>query len=143
MIEKEVIFNYRKMPMSKKFAIGLIILSSSLLMTHCSRPLWNKEINFGILAAQRDLWEEAVFRWQKAVLASPDSVAAHNNLAVAYERKGLWEEAKKEYELALKLDPKNSYIKANYENFKKNYEGSDKEPPEKEKAAKEKKDEKK
>ncbi len=129
--------------MSKKFIIGLIVLSSSLLMTNCSRPLWNEEINFGIMAAQRDLWEEAIFRWQKAVLASPDSAAAHNNLAVAYERKGLWEEAKKEYELALKLDPKNSYIKANCENFKKNYEGSDKETTEKEKAAKEKKDEKK
>jgi Flp pilus assembly protein TadD len=131
------------MPMPKKFTIGFLIVFLSLVTTHCSRPLWNEEINFGILAAQRDLWEEAFFRWQRAALSQPDSAAAHNNLAVAYERKGLWEEAKKEYDLALKLSPKNSYIKANYENFKKIYEGSEKKGPDKEKSAKEKKDEKK
>jgi len=126
--------------MPKKFTIAFLIVLLSLITIHCSRPLLNKELNFGILAAQRDLWEEAFFRWQKAALADPDSAAAHNNLAVAYERKGLWEEAKKEYELALKLSPKNSYIKANYENFKKIYEGSEKQEPEK--AAMDKKNEK-
>jgi tetratricopeptide (TPR) repeat protein len=131
------------MPMPKKLILGFSIVFLSLVATHCSRPLWNEQINFGILAAQRDLWEEAFFRWQKAALSQPDSAPAHNNLAVAYERKGLWEEAKKEYELALKLSPKNSCIKANYDNFKKIYEGSEKKEPDKEKSADEKKDEKK
>mgnify|MGYP001096633159 FL=1 len=127
---------------SKNFVIGLFVLIFSFLMTYCSRPAWNEQINFGIFAAQKDLWEEAFLRWQKAVLSNPDSAAAHNNLAVAYERKGLWEEAKKEYEIALKLSPKNSYIKANYENFKKIYEGADKETADKEKTDKKKKNEK-
>jgi tetratricopeptide (TPR) repeat protein len=119
--------------MQKKLTIRFLIVFLSLFVTHCSRPLWNEQINFGILAAKRDLWEEAFFRWQKAALSQPDSAAAHNNLAVAYERKGLWEDAKKEYELALKLSPKNSYIKANYDNFKKIYEGSENKEPVKEK----------
>lgn len=129
--------------MAKNYKIWFLIVFLCLFITYCSRPLWNEEINFGILAAQKDLWEEALFRWQKAALSNPDSAAARNNLAVAYERKGLWEEAKKEYELALKLSPKNSYIKANYENFKKIYEGAEKEGLDKEKSSKEKKNEKK
>jgi Flp pilus assembly protein TadD len=131
------------MAMQKKLTIVALFVFFSLVGTHCSRPFLNEQINFGILAAQKDLWEEAFFRWQRAALSQPDSAAAHNNLAVAYERKGLWEEAKKEYELALKLSPKNSYIKANYDNFKKIYEGPGTKEPDKEKPAKEKKDEKK
>jgi tetratricopeptide (TPR) repeat protein len=131
------------MTMIKKLIIGFIIFFFSLFAVHCSRPLWNTEINFGIQAAQKDLWEEASFHWQKAALSNPHSAAAHNNLGVAYERKGLWEEAKKEYELALKLSPKNSYIKANYNNFKKIYEGSESKAGDKEKPPDEKKDEKK
>ncbi len=48
----------------------------------------------------------------------PDSAAAHNNLAVAYEKKGLFDEALKEYEAALKIAPNNTYVKSNYENCK-------------------------
>jgi Tfp pilus assembly protein PilF len=111
----------RKLRGGMLFLLFLVFISSS-----CSRPLLNREINFGIQAAQKNLWEEAVFRWKKAALSDPNSAAAHNNLAVAYEKKGLWEEAKKEYEIALKLSPKNIYIKANYDNFKKSQETPDK-----------------
>jgi len=114
-----------KSEMHKKFA--LIFLLFAIFLSGFCRTVSDKQINFGIQAAQRDLWEEAIFRWQKAILSNPESAAAHNNLAVAYEKKGLWEEAKKEYEIALKLSPKNSYKKSNYENYKKNNEISDKE----------------
>ena len=60
-------------------------------------------------------------------MSNPSSAAAHNNLAVAYEKKGLWEEAKNEYETALKISPENKYIKSNYENFQKHYESFEKE----------------
>ncbi len=89
-----------------------------LAFNGCSRPLAEDQLHFGILAAQKDLWDEAIFRWKKVLLSNPQSVAAHNNLAVAYEKKGLWQEAKEEYEIALKLDPQNSYIKTNYQNLK-------------------------
>jgi len=59
---------------------------------------------------------------EKVIESNPNSSAAHNNLAVAYEKKGLWDEAKKEYEIALKISPEDKYIKSNYENFIKNYE---------------------
>ena len=109
--------------MAKKIITCVLILFlSSVLFFSCSRALVENELIFGIEAARKDLWDEAIFRWRKAALAQPQSAAAHNNLAVAYEKKGLWEEAKKEYEIALKLAPNNRYIQANYQNFKKRYD---------------------
>ncbi len=105
--------------------ISRVFLSLALLaifFSSCSRSIMDKQIQFGIQSAQRDLWDEAIFRWKKAVLSNPKASAPHNNLAVAYESKGLWQEAKKEYEIALKLDPKNPYIQENYEKYKKNHE---------------------
>ncbi|MFQ6069561.1 MAG: tetratricopeptide repeat protein [Candidatus Aminicenantales bacterium] len=116
-------------------ALLALIIASSLFQS-CARDLIDQQLHFGIKAAQSDLWEEAIFRWKKVVEANPDSAAAHNNLAVAYEKKGLWEEAKKEYERALKLSPNNSYIKSNYENFKKYYEQKKEKKDEEEKEKK-------
>jgi Tfp pilus assembly protein PilF len=115
--------------MDKKIVPFLLILPFFALFTRCASQPPQSQLQFGILAAQSDLWDEAIFRWKKAVELEPDSSSAHNNLAVAYEKKGLWEEAKKEYEAALKLSPKNEYIQANYEKFKKRMEegGTDEE----------------
>ncbi len=46
----------------------------------------------GVWAAEHDMWDEAIFRWKKALEENPDAAILHNNLAVAYEKKGLWEE---------------------------------------------------
>lgn len=104
--------------------IPLLLLTLLLLigLCGCSRPIAVNQLHFGIEAAKKGLWDEAIFRWKKVLLSNPQSAAAHNNLAVAYEKKGLWQEAKKEYELALKMAPQNSHIKSNYQNFKKHYE---------------------
>ena len=70
-----------------------------------------------------------IFRWTKAAAADPGSVAAHNNLAVAYEKKGRTADALREYELALKLDPDNAYVKSNYRGCKENSRPPEAEPP--------------
>ena len=109
--------------MYRKFTGYLFILFLIfIVLISCSRPVLNNQIRFGIQAAYKGLWDEAIFRWKKVIDSNPGSAAAHNNLAVAYEKKGLLEEAKKEYEIALKLNPRNNYIKSNFENFKKVYE---------------------
>lgn len=114
--------------MHKKFTGCLIfLLSLAFSFPGCSRQLLDNQIQFGIKAAQKALWDEAIFRWKKVIMSNPNSAAAHNNLAVAYEKKGLWDEAKKEYEIALRISPENEYIQSNYENFKKNYESFEKE----------------
>jgi hypothetical protein len=50
----------------------------------CAGPRLSDQVGFGIWAANRDLWDEAIFRWKKVLAQTPRSVAAHNNLAVAY-----------------------------------------------------------
>jgi superkiller protein 3 len=76
-----------------------------------------KQVEFGIKVAQNGLWNEALYRWKKAVETDPTYAAAWNNLAIAYEHDGKFEEAKAAYEKALQLDPKNLMIKQNYDLF--------------------------
>jgi Tfp pilus assembly protein PilF len=77
-----------------------------------------EQVEFGIKVAQNGLWNEALYRWQKAVQLDPAYAAAWNNLAIAYEHEGKFEDAKKAYEKALQLDPKNLMIRQNYDLFK-------------------------
>jgi tetratricopeptide (TPR) repeat protein len=95
-------------------------LSAAAICAGCaSRPAAD-QIKFGVWASKQDLWDEAIFRWQRAVRDAPRSAAAHNNLAVAYELKGRFDDALAEYALALKLDPKNESVKSNYSACKEN-----------------------
>lgn len=115
--------------MSKYFTAGagLTLFVLSLIPACAPAPALRDQVAFGVWAAEKDLWDEAIFRWKKVLAENPDSVAAHNNLAVAYEKKGLWEEARREYETALKLAPQNSWVKANFQKFENNLK-----PPESE-----------
>ncbi|MFA9452550.1 MAG: tetratricopeptide repeat protein [Candidatus Aminicenantaceae bacterium] len=81
---------------------------------------YRNQMMFGIQAAQSRMWDEAIFRWLKVLEQDPDSAAAHNNLGVAYERAGLWQDAEREYQQALALAPDNQYVQANFKNFQAN-----------------------
>ena len=76
------------------------------------------QVEFGIKVAQTGLWKEATYRWEKAVQLDPSYAEAWNNLAIGYEHQGRFEDAEKSYQNALKLAPKNSSIRANYDLFK-------------------------
>lgn len=76
------------------------------------------QVDFGISVAQRGLWREAIYRWEKAVQIDPTYAAAFNDLAVAYEHEGQLDKARQAYEKALALEPNNGQIKQNYELFK-------------------------
>jgi Tfp pilus assembly protein PilF len=77
-----------------------------------------EQVQFGISVAQRGLWREAIYRWERAAQIDPTYAAAQNNLAIAYEHEGELEKARAAYEKALELEPNNAYIKQNYELFK-------------------------
>ena len=83
-----------------------------------SRSQAREQVDFGINVAQRGLWREAIYRWEKAVELDPKYAAAFNDLAIAYEHEGQLDKARKAYEKALELDPNNSQIRQNYELFK-------------------------
>jgi Flp pilus assembly protein TadD len=77
-----------------------------------------KQVEFGIAVAQRGLWREAIYRWERATQIDPKYAEALNNLAIAYEHEGDLEKARVAYEKALELAPNNALIKQNYELFK-------------------------
>jgi tetratricopeptide (TPR) repeat protein len=120
-IEKKLNMIDNENGVNKKGASLIFLFSIIVFFLSCSSSLNDEQLKFGIQAAQKDLWDEAIFRWKKVLRSTPNSAAAHNNLAVAYEKKGLLEEAKKEYETALKISPENSSIKSNYQSFKEYY----------------------
>jgi type IV pilus assembly protein PilF len=97
----------------------------TLVATASASPVWadargeaKSQVEFGINVAQKGLWREAIYRWEKAVEIDPSYAAAHNDLAIAYEHEGQLDKARKAYERALELDPNNTQIRQNYELFK-------------------------
>jgi Tfp pilus assembly protein PilF len=80
------------------------------------------QVDFGIELAQKQLWKEAEFRWEKAVELDSTYAAAWNNLGIAYEQQGKFDEAKKAYEKAKGLDPKNTLILQNFDMFMEIYD---------------------
>ncbi len=76
------------------------------------------QVEFGINVAQRGLWREAIYRWEKATELDPTYGAAFNDLAIAYEHEGQLDKARKAYEKALEIEPNNVQVRQNYELFK-------------------------
>ena len=65
----------------------------------------NEYTRKGVKLAQKGLWSDAMVAWKKAIEVAPADGAAHNNLGIAYERAGMYEKAREEYEAAVRLDP--------------------------------------
>jgi len=55
---------------------------------------------------------------ERAVELDPTYAAAWNDLGIAFEQQGKFDEARKAYEKAVALDPKNIMIRQNYDLFK-------------------------
>jgi Tfp pilus assembly protein PilF len=98
--------------------VPLLLILSAAPAAADARDDAEKQVQFGIAVAQRGLWREAIYRWQRATAIDPTYAAAHNNLAIAYEHEGELDKARGAYEKALELDPDNAFIKQNYELFK-------------------------
>jgi Tfp pilus assembly protein PilF len=94
------------------------LLSASTAWADDARDRAKEHIEFGISVAQRGLWREAIYRWERAVEIDPTYAEAHNNLAIGYEHEGEFDKARQSYEQAVKLAPQNLQIQQNYELFK-------------------------
>jgi tetratricopeptide (TPR) repeat protein len=101
----------------KKSGVLLLVV----LLCGCSTAhRFPSEFEFANRLASSGLWNEALFRWQKSLAQGNDSAAIHNNMAVALECLGRFDEAEKEYLQAQKRAPTNPMIKGNFERFQKN-----------------------
>jgi type IV pilus assembly protein PilF len=102
-----------------------VVAACVVVLMGMSAPVWadarsdaKTQVDFGIEVAQRGLWREAIYRWERAIEIDPGYAEAHNNLAVGYEHEGQLDKARRAYEKALELEPNNPQIRQNYELFK-------------------------
>lgn len=100
----------------------VLLTAAAALLAGCAAQGYRSDFEFAGKLAREGLWQEAHFRLLKAQAAGTDTAALHNNLAVVLEALGRFEEARREYEAALKLDPRSEQIRGNYEKLKKNQE---------------------
>src|ERR671914_194001 len=105
----------RAQPILASFVVTLALAAPAIAD---ARDDAKKQVEFGISVAQRGLWREAIYRWERATKIDPSYAAAYNNLAVAYEHEGEFDKARTAYEKAIELDPENALVKQNFELFK-------------------------
>jgi Tfp pilus assembly protein PilF len=96
----------------------LIACTAPLAAQGDARGSAKQQVEFGIAVAQRGLWREAIYRWERAVEIDPTYAAAHNNLAIGYEHEGELDKARASYEKAVALEPNNTFIRQNFELFR-------------------------
>lgn len=96
-------------------------LTLALTLAACSSGGGDRSVatqeKFGVRMAKMNLWREAMFRFKRAVEINPADAMARNNLAVAYEANGDFEQAGREYREAIRLDKSNQFIQKNYSRF--------------------------
>jgi Tfp pilus assembly protein PilF len=95
-----------------------ILIATAVPAAAQQRGAAKEQVEFGVQVAQRGLWREAIYRWERATQLDPSYAAAFNNLAVAYEQDGQLDKARAAYEKALALEPNNQLIKQNFDLFK-------------------------
>jgi tetratricopeptide (TPR) repeat protein len=109
------------------FRIGLLGSLSLLLAAPSAlakdKPITAKdEIAFGIRMAERELWSEALFRFQQAEIMGANGAAVYNNMAVAYEALGVFDKAREYYQKALSVDRDSQSLRRNYSRFVEFYQ---------------------
>jgi len=76
---------------------------------------------YGARMAAEGFWQEALFRFRKALAQKPDDAELQNNMAVAYEAVGETARALAAYRRALELAPEETHIRRNYARFAEYY----------------------
>ncbi len=102
---------------SKFLRVACLIALASVFPGAGRRESPKEEMRFGAEAAERGLWREAAFRWEKVLKIDPENPRLRNNLAVAYESLGQFDRARQEYQQARRLDPDSKEIRNNLESF--------------------------
>lgn len=84
-------------------------------------PVSRDQMQLGVAAARRGYWQEALFRFERAREAAPDNAEVLNNVAVAEEALGRYDDALATYKDALRRAPHDTAIRRNYARFAEFY----------------------
>jgi Flp pilus assembly protein TadD len=101
--------------------LGLALISAACASSSQPRVQAKAEMEFGVDAARRAYWQEALFRFERARALDPHDAKVLNNLAVALEALGRYDEALSTYKEALQDSPNNGLIRKNYARFAEFY----------------------
>ena len=94
-----------------RVCLGILALSLLLAASVEAKekpPRAQGQVEFGVDMAQRGLWSEALFRFRQAERLGDNRASVLNNIAVAYEALGLFDQAQIYYKKALDQDPRNA-----------------------------------
>ncbi len=103
-------------------ALAALALASPAPSHAAKQPQTGSQIQFGVDMAKRGLWNEALFRFQRALIERPSDARILNNIAVAYEALGFFEEALEAYRKALEASPSDRDLRNNYSRFLEFYQ---------------------
>ena len=109
--------------------LAFLALGCSPLQHHATMDQYNE---FAIKAAELQLWNEAVFRWERVIEIDPQYAQAHNNLGVAFEALGKTDEAIEAYKRAAELNPTNKFFRFNYRRCRLNVQRNVRKQPDEE-----------
>lgn len=96
---------------------GIVVLLAGCASSGRDLSKARDEMEVGVEAGQRGYWREALFRFERAQKASPDDPEVLNNVAVALEAVGRYDDALATYKKALAVAPKNQTLRRNYARF--------------------------
>ena len=99
-------------------AVGLLALLTAACGGGYQEPTTQPaQLSFGVDMAERGLWNEALFRFEQARRMAPGDARVLNNIAVAHEALGQFDEALEAYREALRVDRSNQNVRQNYSRF--------------------------
>jgi Flp pilus assembly protein TadD len=101
--------------------LALAVLLSGCASTKGAAGDARAQMREGVRAAEKSYWQEALFRFERAKELEPGDGEILNNLAVALEAMGRYDDALATYKLALKDAPRSSVIRRNYARFAEFY----------------------
>lgn len=98
-----------------RFRLSLLpVLSCVLLLAGgCSSGRFAARNSYAIECAERQLWTEAAYHWQRLLDEAPTDYRLHNNLAVAALAQGDYPLAKEHFRASLALRPAQPDVQRN------------------------------
>lgn len=101
--------------------LGAAVIACGACASSGARGTARAEMREGVRAAERNYWQEALFRFEKASSIEPANTEVLNNLAVALEALGRYDEALATYKKALATGTKPIALRRNYAHFAEFY----------------------
>lgn len=103
------------------FQLALLLGATAALAGDPSKEMASDQMKWGYQAARRGYWLEALDRFERANDLTPGQPRILNNIAVALEASGRFEEALLAYQTALAVAPNDRVLQRNFGQFKEFY----------------------